>query len=75
MTIESCTQCIALIFELPLFVFFYQGFREACEKGPMIGQKLTGVLIRLQDGMHHMVDSSDLAFRLAAIGALKEGRY
>ena len=41
----------------------------------MIGQKLTGVLIRLQDGMHHMVDSSDLAFRLAAIGALKEGRY
>ena len=44
----------------------------------MIGQKLAagvGMLIRLQDSIHHMADSSDLAFTLAAIGAQKEGKY
>lgn len=40
----------------------------------MMGQKVTGVLVRLQDGQHHMVDSSDLAFKLAAEGALKQGK-
>ncbi|XP_071838838.1 elongation factor G, mitochondrial-like [Apostichopus japonicus] len=49
-----------------------KGFRECAEKGPMMGQKVTGVLVRLQDGQHHMVDSSDLAFKLAAEGALKQ---
>ena len=27
----------------------------------------------LTDGAHHAVDSSEMAFRLAAIGAVKEG--
>lgn len=49
-----------------------KGFREACEKGMMMGQKVTGLRVRLIDGQHHMVDSSELAFRLAAIGALKQ---
>lgn len=49
-----------------------KGFRECAEKGPMIGHKVTGVRICLQDGQHHIVDSSDLAFKLAAEGALKQ---
>nr|XP_054771369.1 elongation factor G, mitochondrial-like [Lytechinus pictus] len=49
-----------------------KGFLEATEKGPLIGQKITGLRVRLFDGQHHMVDSSELAFRLAAIGALKQ---
>lgn len=49
-----------------------KGFQEACEKGPLINQKMTGIRVRLIDGMHHIVDSSDLAFRLAAKGAYQE---
>ncbi|XP_072180497.1 elongation factor G, mitochondrial-like [Diadema setosum] len=49
-----------------------KGFIEACEKGTLMGQKITGLRVRLIDGQHHMVDSSELAFRLAAIGALKQ---
>ncbi|XP_033104214.1 elongation factor G, mitochondrial-like isoform X2 [Anneissia japonica] len=49
-----------------------KGFMEAMENGILIGQKITGVRIRLLDGQHHIVDSSELAFRLAAIGALKQ---
>lgn len=49
-----------------------KGFRECAEKGPTMGQKVTGVRVRLQDGQHHIVDSSDLAFKLAAEGALKQ---
>ena len=56
-------------------MFALQGFQEACEKGPLINQKMTGIRVRLIDGMHHIVDSSDLAFRLAAKGAYQEGMY
>ncbi|XP_071949646.1 elongation factor G, mitochondrial-like [Antedon mediterranea] len=49
-----------------------KGFKEAMENGILIGQKITGVRVRVIDGQHHIVDSSELAFRLAAIGALKQ---
>ncbi|XP_033638034.1 elongation factor G, mitochondrial-like [Asterias rubens] len=49
-----------------------KGFLEGAEKGPQIGQKVTGICIRLQDGQHHMVDSSELSFRLAGLGAIRE---
>lgn len=51
-----------------------KGFEEMCEKGPLIGHKVTGVRFRLQDGKHHVVDSSDIAFMLAAQGAMKQGK-
>ncbi|XP_038050105.1 elongation factor G, mitochondrial-like [Patiria miniata] len=49
-----------------------KGFYEGAEKGLQIGQKITGIRMRLQDGQHHMVDSSELAFRLAGLGAIKQ---
>ena len=49
-----------------------KGFLEACEKGRLTGNKITGVRFSIEDGQAHAVDSSDLAFRLAAIGAFKE---
>ncbi|KZC10993.1 Elongation factor G, mitochondrial, partial [Dufourea novaeangliae] len=49
-----------------------RGFRFMCEKGPLIGNRLAGVKFRLLDGMNHCVDSSDLAFFLAAQGAMRE---
>jgi len=42
------------------------------EKGMLSGHKLSGIRFRLQDGGHHIVDSSELAFMLAAHGAIKE---
>ncbi|PPR07659.1 hypothetical protein CVT24_003827 [Panaeolus cyanescens] len=49
-----------------------KGFYEALEKGTLSGNKITGCRMVLKDGAFHAVDSSELAFRLAAIGAFRE---
>lgn len=49
-----------------------RGFLDTCQKGFLSGHKVSGVKFRLQDGGHHIVDSSELAFFLAAKGAVKE---
>lgn len=51
-----------------------KGYLEMCEKGPQIGHPVTGIRFRLHDGKHHIVDSSDIAFQLAANGAMKQGK-
>ncbi|KAF5318960.1 hypothetical protein D9611_013699 [Ephemerocybe angulata] len=49
-----------------------KGFYEALEKGTLSGNAISGVRFVLKDGAFHAVDSSELAFRLAAIGAFRE---
>jgi elongation factor G len=49
-----------------------KGFFEALEKGTLSGNPITGVRMVLRDGAFHAVDSSELAFRLATIGAFRE---
>jgi elongation factor G len=49
-----------------------KGFREACAKGPQIGHAVQNVRVVLTDGQTHVVDSSELAFRLAAQYAFRE---
>ena len=49
-----------------------KGFKEACEKGVLIGHPVSGVRFVLQDGASHLVDSSELAFRLATTYAFRE---
>jgi len=46
---------------------------EVLEQGPLIGAKVTGVRIVVHDGSSHLVDSSEIAFRLCAEGAAKQG--
>lgn len=38
----------------------------------MAGAPITGIRFVLTDGLAHIVDSSELAFRLAVIGAIRE---
>ncbi|KAK0209812.1 elongation factor G mitochondrial [Armillaria fumosa] len=49
-----------------------RGFHVALEKGTLSGNPISGVRMVLQDGAFHAVDSSELAFRLATVGAFRE---
>jgi len=50
-----------------------KGFRKALERGSLIGFPIVGVKVTINDGQYHPVDSSDIAFQTAAIGAFREG--
>jgi elongation factor G len=49
-----------------------KGFREALKKGTLIGFPIVNIRCTVNDGQSHPVDSSDIAFQLAAIGAFRE---
>jgi len=49
-----------------------KGFRAGMAKGRLIGFPITGLRVVIDDGASHAVDSSDMAFRAAARGALVE---
>jgi elongation factor G len=49
-----------------------KGFRACLRKGSLIGAPVTGVRLTINDGASHSVDSSDMAFQQAAIGAFRE---
>ena len=40
--------------------------------GLISGHKVVGVRMVLEDGVSHPVDSSEIAFKLAAIGAMRQ---
>jgi elongation factor G len=49
-----------------------EGFNEQCAKGPLIGFPIVGVEVDLMDGSYHDVDSSYMAFKIAAMAAMRE---
>ncbi|MCO5143376.1 MAG: elongation factor G [Oligoflexia bacterium] len=49
-----------------------KGFQEQVKKGLLIGMPVVGCRFKLQDGQYHDVDSSDIAFRIAAMAAFRE---
>ena len=49
-----------------------KGFRASLHKGSLIGFPIVGVKCTINDGQYHPVDSSDIAFQLAAQGAFRE---
>ncbi len=49
-----------------------KGFQTAIKKGSLIGFPVIGVRCVVNDGQWHPVDSSDMAFQTAALGAFRE---
>lgn len=49
-----------------------KGLREAVTEGILAGYPVTGVKITLYDGSYHPVDSSEMAFKIAASMAFKK---
>lgn len=49
-----------------------KGFALACEKGPLIGHKVLGTKMVINDGATHMTDSSEMAFKNATQQAFRK---
>ncbi|KAI1614396.1 elongation factor G, mitochondrial [Exophiala viscosa] len=55
------------------FLFACQkGFMQACEQGPLIGHKVLGASMVVNDGATHMTDSSEMAFKIATQQAFRK---
>ena len=50
-----------------------KGLQESIEKGPLAAYPVVGVKAVLYDGSYHPVDSSEMAFKMAAKMAFKKG--
>ncbi len=48
------------------------GIKEAMENGPLAGYQVVDVGVELYDGSYHEVDSSEMAFKIAASMAFRE---
>jgi len=49
-----------------------KGFQSCLEKGLLLGFPVLGMRVVVNDGQFHAVDSSEMAFRQAAVGAFKQ---
>jgi elongation factor G len=49
-----------------------KGFVEQMRTGQLVGAQVTGVKIVVNDGLHHPVDSSEMAFKICAMAAFRE---
>ena len=49
-----------------------KGFQSCLKKGQLLGYPVLGMKITINDGKSHSVDSSEMAFSQAAVGAFKQ---
>ena len=49
-----------------------KGFQASCTAGPMLGHKVLGCSMVVNDGATHMTDSSEMAFRIATQQAFRK---
>ena len=50
-----------------------KGIAESCQRGPLAAYPVVGIKATLLDGSYHPVDSSEMAFKMAATIAFKKG--
>ncbi|KAI4097615.1 MAG: hypothetical protein Q9206_006379 [Seirophora lacunosa] len=49
-----------------------KGFQASCEKGPLVGHRVLGARMVINDGATHMTDSSEMAFKNATQQAFRK---
>lgn len=49
-----------------------KGFTLSCDKGPLLGQRVLGTSMVINDGATHMTDSSEMAFKIATQQAFRK---
>ncbi|WPG97282.1 Hypothetical protein R9X50_00005600 [Acrodontium crateriforme] len=49
-----------------------KGFQASCIQGPMLGHRVLGASMVINDGATHMTDSSENAFKIATQGAFRK---
>lgn len=49
-----------------------KGFHGSCEKGPLLGHRVLGTSMVVNDGATHMTDSSEMAFKVATQQAFRK---
>ena len=49
-----------------------KGFKEGIKRGSLIGFPIVGLRCVIDDGLHHPVDSSEMAFKTAALMGFRE---
>ena len=49
-----------------------KGFQASCEKGPLVGHRVLGTRMVINDGATHMTDSSEMAFKNATQQAFRK---
>lgn len=49
-----------------------KGFMASCEKGPLLGHRVLGTRMVVNDGATHMTDSSEMAFKIATMQAFRK---
>jgi elongation factor G len=52
-----------------------KGYEEQMKTGLLIGAQVTGVKIVVNDGLHHPVDSSEIAFKICAMTSFRESYF
>ena len=49
-----------------------KGFQASCQKGPLVGHRVLGTRMVINDGATHMTDSSEMAFKIATQQAFRK---
>ncbi len=69
---EFINECVGTNVPSEFIPSVEKGCRDAIAKGDLVGFPVEGLRVVLQDGAAHAVDSSDQAFRAAALYAVKK---
>ena len=70
---EFATEVVGGAVPKNFFPAVEKGIQESVGKGPLAAYPVVGVKAVLYDGSYHPVDSSEMAFKTAAIQAFKQG--